>query len=856
MLWPRYHHGDKRMNKRSISLIIVILLLAGGLSSIAGATGVQAGETISTNKTIYVLGEEITIYVHAENYTYYDILVDGHWIDTVETNATGNYTGNYLSGESNLGMGKHIIQLARNNHILAHTQIDIREGLQLWPSTYTHSSTYINGEKLWVKLTGEDNKSYLVNLTTPGGHVVYPGSGTGITVHTNNTGIAVFNITLNIGDGSYLLNLYNGTTFIQSKSLNIRSVEIVASIDKGADGVYLLSEKIHVHVSIYWIKNHTLINGAQYKYWIVDAYNSSLTFGPYVSTTDEFTTYTLSAYSTGNGEKMSINSKYNLKIEYQKGTGSSEHMDVVYVPFYTGRLSAVMNIDPIDGSISPGNRVKLSIYTYASYQNGIKNSALGNVKIDYINITITKYWRVQWTDNYTNYGVTDISGHASMLWNVPNVNVGSKITILAGVSMGGSHYIVKQERWVESHVSVYVKLDKSFYLSGGKMGIEITTNSPANVKAQGYDVWVYSLNGFDTPDIVLYYGSTTQTYVTYTLPTNYAGKIMIKVSAQFSSGATVSATATTAVYYGYIYLSASQNTFMKPGERITIYSEFRSNVMHPSNLRYKIMDEHGSIIREINASMNQFVFTIPADNSEYYTIMAEAVDGSYYASNTLTINRFTGYFLNANILTKSRYQNMVYEPGQTVKIAYSVEKYGDFQPHLIVLHWAIVNTNYQWEKILTGNELNGTISITIPNDLYGGHIITIWVSDSEGTPSTENYLTVNIEKGSWAMQSIAGMPMLSFIDLILAVVAIVIGIFLLMIMLKKRGSSGEQGDESDKKIEKIRKPAFPSMHKKKKGAPKPYSPESTSGEEEIPPPQTPENTPSSEVIEKDDFGEI
>ncbi len=793
-------------------------------------SSIRAGETISTNKGTYVLGEIMTVMVHGDNSTWYNLRVDGHWLDTIQTNATGYYEGNYsISGSNHLGVGTHEIQLESGGHTLARKQVEVREGLTLWVSEYTHSTVYLGGETMWVRLYGENNKTYFLNVTNMTGHISYPHSGGHFSVTTNNTGVAVFNITLNIGDDDYDLNLYNGSTFIQHRYFEVRSVSVAASLDKGNYGVYLMSEHLHAYVSIFWMKSHTLLNNANYKWWIVDAANSSMSFGPYASNKPEFDTQPLTFYTMGNNPNIHMmpNREYVLKVEYDNTNSTGKHYDVAYVHFYTGTLSASISMSAMDGSLSPGKRALISLYTFARYGTTATTSALGNVKVDYINITITKHWQTLWSQNYTNYGYTDTSGKSVMIWNIPNVETGSEINIKAGVTINNEHYTVSDVEWIYSEVKLSISTDRDFYLAGETMNINMRAYSPTSVSLLGYDVWIYN------SDRLFYYATTTSDNLQYQVPTNYSGNLDVQVVAYFSNGETRQASENVMVYYGYIYLSASQDYYFKAGDNIIIYSEFRSQVMHPSTLLYKVMDDSGNIVMEMNASLTRFTFTVPNDQSEQYTIMVEAIDGNYYASNTLVIQKFEGYFLSTNILTKSKYQSMVYEPGQTIKISYNITKYGNFEPHVIVLHWDIFNTNYHWEKVITENEFSGVISLSLPKELKGGYVIEVWVTDSEDTPSTWNLLTVNVEQGSWSMQDIAGMPMLSFINLILVIVAIIIGIVALM-MLRGRGE----------------KPALiPTKRSKKKGAPKPYSPE---GEE------TTEEPEEEKVVneEEEDLGEI
>ncbi|NPA75038.1 MAG: hypothetical protein GXO25_03020 [Euryarchaeota archaeon] len=835
------------MKGKLLAIMIMLLMSTVAFSVAVNGAGVGAGETITTNKQIYVLGEPVYIHVHGENYTYYELVVDGENFAGIYTNATGY--ANVVYSSLDFGTGTHKLDLELNNKVTASTSIEIRTGLQLWPSVYTHTNTYYSEEKMWVKLTAAPNETYRINITNPNGSTtVYPVNNNTFSVHTDNSGIAIFNITLGMGDGSYRINLYNSTSYIQARYFSVESVEIVASVDKGRNGVYLLSEKMHVYVSVYWLKNHTLIQGAQYRYWIVNANNPSITFGPYISDKSDFYTYTLDSYSTQSGAKIHPNEKYQLKIEYESGTGYGKHMATVEIPFYTGTLHGTVDLHPIDNSFSPGNRVGIEMNSYAVYAN-LKVSPVPDVNINFINITITDFWSIQWTKNITDFGATDISGSAYLIWSIPTVPAGSKLTVTVGFSLGNIEYTAYAEEWISGNEELQLTTDKDTYISGETMTIHMYTEQPSNVNNDGYDVWVYTYNGF-TNENLLYYTSATKNTVSYRIPLNFSGRLAIYAKAHFSTGAVAYAQALVHVTYGKIYLSASQYTYMHAGEEIEIYSEFSSNVMHPQYLHYIVKNDHNQIIEEKNASAGEFLFTVPNMDSTYYKIIAEATYHNYRVFNSITITEFEGYMISAHIVTKSKYQNLVYEPGQSIKISYSIEKIGDFQPHLMLLHWAILNTNYTGVQAISPDETQGSISIKLPTDLRGGCIIMVWVTDSDNHLSTTNYMAISIEKGTWSMENVAGMPLLSLINLILVIVAIIIGIVAILLFIKGRNGGAPPEEEEEHKEEepepapqqKKSKSFFPG--KKKKGPPKPFEP--------------PQEQPEEPTLphEEDEIGEI
>ncbi len=836
------------MKEKSAAIILIFILMLSSVSAFAHAGGVGAGEVIKTDKSLYVYDEPIKVTVHGENYTWYSIYLDDISYDSVYTNGTGYAKLVYYAGTSYLMAGVHVLKLEKNGNVLSTVTFTVKKGLQLWPSRYTNSYTYMNGEKLWVKLSAGANRNYTVNITTQGGVQAYPEDGKELYVHTNGDGVAVFNITLKIGDGLYFLNLGNGTARIQRKSFSVESVEVVASIDKGSYGTYLLSEKLKVYVSVYWMLNHTPIKNAQYKYWIVDAYNSSLTFGPYISTKSEFYTYSLNSYSTQDGKKIVKGELYYLKVVYESGSGTNKHEAEKKVPFYTGSLEGSVYINPIDNSLSPGKRVEIDMSSYTSSPSGADYSPVPMAKIDYINITITDYWSIQWSKNWTGYGTTDVVGHARLIWTVPDVPVGSLMKVTVKYTAGNETYTAQDTRTISGLVWLDVQLDRDSYISGDTMKITLSTRQPSNVKVDGFDVWIYSTLGGSKVGL-LYYTYTSTDTLTYTLPMNQTGGVFVEAKAHFSTGDVAYSSASASVSWGRIYLDASEETYTHAGEEVVIYSHLESKIMHPNLIHFFITDSKGKVIEDKNASEGEFLFTIPSMSSSRYTIHAEAIYRNMRVYGTLNLYRYTGYLVSVHLVTPSRYQNIVYQPGQKITISYSIEKVGTFDSYMPVIHWRILDTQYQGVELLKPGALNGTFTITVPSGLRGGYILEVWVSDLSDTNSNFGLLSINVGSGSWSMQDVAGMPLLSFINLVLVIVAIIIGV--IAIMRQRRGGHGGEGEEPEEEEVQPEEHAEPKKEhrslfggKKKKGPPKPFEPPAEEPEE----PSLPH--------EEDEIGEI
>ncbi len=811
-------------------MLVVALVLVSGFATVAMGENLRAGETVSTDKPVYVMGETIWLYFTGDPNTTYDVTMNGRYLGSITTNASGEDVESLSTYFSAVRIGENTVQLRDWStwDVLASTTFEVRDGLTLWPSKYTGTSTYLNGETIWIKLYGENNKEYRLNVTNSTGVKVYPTNSDYFTVTTNDTGVAVFNLTAQWGDDGYKLNLFNGSNYIQSARFSISSIGISAVLDReGSDGVYLLSESLHVYVSIYWLRTQEVLNNVTYRWWIVNADNNSITFGPYASHSSEFTTEPLNFYSTPSGEVIHPNEMYYLKVEYEMTDENGRHYAEKWVPFYTGELKANMYSY---GSFYPGNDISFTIAAYAEIGSPYwMSSRVPGATVEYINITIKDHWQTVWTQNYTDLGNTDINGNYYFQWTVPTVERGSVVYVEAKIVKDKDNVTVTRSYTVGSNTYVFVAFENSkiingrsnSYLSGDTMEIYLGYYAPEGVSVNGYEVTImsYSYN-------VLYHTYTQGDTITYTIPTDYSGNIYVYVTAHFSDGTTDTDQDRARVYYGALYLDPSSEYYMGAGDSITIYSKLDTNVMHVSTIEYTVYDEYYNEVMTVEAPLGAYTFTIPGNSDTYY-IEAVAKDGKMTAYGEAILVKYQGYFLETKLITESKYQNNIYEPGQTIEIQYNITKYGDFTPEIIMLHWAIEGTNYQWSKVITEDELTGVINITIPEELRGIQVIKVWISwayegdpwnnwfiwESGMVPGTISTVSIDVQSGSWAMENLAGMPKASFVNLVLGIVALVIAVVALVLLLFRKGgaSGGSTGKGS------------------KKSAPKPYSPD---GEEE------------------------
>ena len=809
------------MKKMIAAMIMIAVILA--MPNVAFATTPRATHSITTDSSIYVSQQAVHLHIIGYNnssYNYYRIV----WYN--DTYSTYNSTGAFLTNDTGIydvvihiylpqGEGinalRYTIEVQYSNSTAfpwwntvtdVSTNVTVRRGMLFEESKYTGvPNEYVPTDDLWINVYGENNAEYQIDITDSS-NMQYAGP---VSVQTDNKGYGVTHLVIpgSIDDGVYYVNLYLNGTLVQRKTITITSIVINAVMDKT---VYLRAENFAVYYSVSWIKTGENINDATIK-WEILYSNYTRAAGPYWSDKSPIISRTLRDYDLPFGA-------YILKMECNYTYNNSLHHAEKYITFYIGTFSSRIYINTLDGETAPGDRISITVYSYASYN--WYTSPVKNATINYISIKNVVHWNETELDNYTNLH-TNLDGIRQLIWTIPTVEIGSEIKITVNISYNGEYTEYVRTFTVTSGSVLTIETDKDEYLAGDVMHITANVKHPDNVQITSYQFIIYSPGRR-----VLYYTVTSNPTVSYAIPNDIQGKIKIYASAHLSSGEVIYDIDYVPVYYGYIYITPSDWTYKQSGETISIYTTLTSNVMTHPTYTYTVFDDNGNIVMKTVSSMQTFNFTIPANPSDSYVIRVEAIQDEYYVSNSIQIMQFMGYDVQATVITKSKFQNMIYEPGQTIQIKYNITKYGDFDSHVVILHWAIFGTDYKWYRIINTNEFTGTINLTIPSDLKGNILIQIWVEDGNGVASTVSIIPIDVESGSWSMQDIAGMPMAAFLNLVLVIIALIIAIVALIMIF--RGRSGTSGGTV------IAPP------KRKKTAPKPFEPQET---ETAPQPQTP-----------------
>jgi len=551
--------------------------------------------------------------------------------------------------------------------------------------------------------------------------------------------------------------------------------------------VYLISQEFKLYYTIYWKNNNTPILHTPVKWTIMDGFMSRVVAGPLWSNSSPIISEKFEDLDLTPG-------KYYVKLECNYTLGNYTYTASESIAFYIGYLKVDMSVVDITApnKFYPGDDIEISITSMAAYFH--TTSVLKNAFINYTTIWYTNdQGNATVLENFTDM-LTGPDGTKTFIWTIPELPEGTRINITTLVSYGyikaysNFSFPVNYEKYLD------LKFNKDYYLSGDDL--EVVANTNADVVYYQFELYHHST--------LLYYYAGPSNSISYYIPLNFEGDLSVRVRAFLADGSYLYEYTWLNVASAYLDLKASQSYYGEVGEQITVYADVISHIMKSPTYHYTVEDSKGNVVKSVSTSSSTFSFNIPSLESRYYVVSVKAVEGEYAAYNSLVLWREDKYVVNAFLLTKSRYEGNFYSPGENIKIGYNISKYGLFNSTPIILHWKILNTDVQGSLVLNESALQGNFTIKIPEEFQGSMVIVLWV-DSGAYSSDMSMVTLEVREPSWAMESYGGMPLGTFLAIVIGSLALILSIVAIIILLLGR-----------RKKEEFPKPRAPRPFKEKR----------------------------------------
>jgi ribosomal protein S27E len=348
---------------------------------------------------------------------------------------------------------------------------------------------------------------------------------------------------------------------------------------------------------------------------------------------------------------------------------------------------------------------------------------------------------------------------------------------------------------------VKVLVDKTVYVSGENINVvtQVWKNG-AITTPDNIEYWL-SVSGYNYPHVNLTTGITSFVVVAPALNQNGDGVIhMIATVAgkmrpvEDSNGFTISPLV--------ISLGASEVSFYG-GDTVTFTAKVAGSI-GGFTFSYQIWNDVTSPVQNGTLTLDtsgiaKFTLAIPETNpSPSYTARVIADNGlGVVASPALTINWFSPYLLNIDVLTGPSSTTGSYAPGQTLTISFEITKMSIELADLTVVraevnvYMGTPSSGFFWGygQWVAAGEVNsftgmkGELSVVLPDELpNGAYTIVVTVT---GMPAATSVVMVNANEAGW-QSSVGGM---SASDLLMTILMIVVIVMLLFMMMKKGGAA-------------------------------------------------------------------
>ena len=788
---------------KRLAIVIGIALIA----TLLGGFATAMPEKIATDHDVYAEGEPIHVEISDcnPNSTY-----------LLEARNGGLYDRWYIDTNAN-GVGYRVIRITDANKYTLNLKYPANPGgsvvaqknitvlpltFEIEPSMYTHSYTYVPGDVIWTHVVAVPDREYIVNITF-GNREIFSKN---FTTDSNGEYVLKINLPESIDDGdNYKINLLTANEeYITHIDFKVRSIVINAKIERD---VYLTGDVLNVYYSVIWIKNGTKVPDRRNEAIIY--LDGGETDYKEISTSSGVIQFDLSIYkkhgviTPDNPWPYRITIWYNLS-EYPK------RFDDATVTFYTGKLNCKINVAPLSGGFFADSDIEIDINSVA--QNTYHGSSpVSYAKINYVKIEKSEHWMKEELPIQNVPSQTGYDGKATIIYHLPSdLNVSTEIIITANISVGNEYVEDTYTFSIDTGANLVIHLDKTRYLSGDTMTVTLELQGAAGIGSPT----AYHLEVYTEDNVLIYYADSNSNTFTVNIPEDIISTVYVSGTIYTDMGFMFSDTVSVQVSYAYLDIVLSKSVYL-PGDEITITAHVDSKVMTSGITYTYVIYADGLLSENVTTTQSEISFTVPEENTpSIYTIMVSATSGNYVIKNFANAYLYSGYIVEVNVDTPSAYQTNVYTPGQKITFRYNIKVSGDVSSNIMILHYYIPNTGYEWYKKI--DSLSGKVTVTIPKDLSGSQTFVFEVL-TENAPCIPGAASIYVDKTPpWGAFNVGGMSLMDLVLLILVLLAIVLGVIAL------RG-----GLPRLPKIEK--------EEKKKKGAPKPWQPEEEApAEEEMP----------------------
>lgn len=210
----------------------------------------------------------------------------------------------------------------------------------------------------------------------------------------------------------------------------------------------------------------------------------------------------------------------------------------------------------------------------------------------------------------------------------------------------------------------------------------------------------------------------------FLIPAGVTGNIRVSAAAHNATQSLI-ASAYAMVTKPTILLNPSELLYL-PGDQLTVSVTTEGQAFTGTSMWETVTDSNGNSILQGALTGAQISFPIPkvgAPRSVQVSVSAESATAGVVGQASITLSQASGYTLDAGVSTVSNYVDGSYQPGQTIKVSYSISTIGNSvlpKSFQITVYPRSIFSNGFGQVFVWSTSPKGSVSFTIPSSTPAG----------------------------------------------------------------------------------------------------------------------------------------
>ncbi|HLF05797.1 MAG TPA: hypothetical protein VI893_01250, partial [Thermoplasmata archaeon] len=732
-------------------LVSGLMFVSALAMPLVGATG-WASATVEPDRPVYRMGERSFVWI---NGTDSDTLPDDNQISVYVFDGQGNqvrqwlnvapggptqegpYLRNFiLTGQPGLwNVRVHDASTANQVGTGSFLVLAVGGVLELEPSIYTGTDTYVPGETITIKVVGAQPNAQHDLAVAIGTRPLQNGS-----VTTDSVGNAQTTYPLpetaedgrNANGEDYSVQLSGPTT--DGAVFQVKKFRLTIGTERSG---YLTGETAKAHYLARMIKDNTPVTAGSGEWRLVRQGGGfpAVRSGTFPTSAGSFD-IALSGLEVA---------RYRLEAWFNSTGSPPPNFAYDEVNVDVGVLGMVFARPGNFSTVTAGGTVNVEVVAYVA-GFGVSGLPGATVKVD-----VVKDGNIEAA--YSASGlVTSGTGSTGYAFQVSAAEVEGKQLRIEATATKGTE---STKRWLTVTVSktsvpglqVAIELDRSDYLSGEKLSAVVRGSVEAQPTKYNYVYTVYRSGpgpGACGGNIIIIEPSNSNKFE-FPLAQDLEGTFRLCVDVSDGTGNETSDDAVFSVTYARLLVNADRLTYERAGEVINFNFALVAKDSGEAKYFYEVRDATGALMLSDIPSGNGFSFSIPANPTRTYAALVSASIGGHLVTGSVTLSQVVGIKLHVWVITPSSLASGAFQPGENLRLGFEFYSVGG-APLPTVFRVDYSTSGRDDDRSSLGSAPKGELGYTVPSDAGDGTVVVGFAgTPGTGTPISD-VLVLNVDR--------------------------------------------------------------------------------------------------------------